>query len=469
VSHVHGPTPDAPEATLLTGKSAEPPLSDLTAAAFQDFLTRRPALCEVLRLAQGKLTSLDGARGTLVLTDFDHRDAAQSIGARLTGKARNRVRVADLDRALRGTSFGISLRQALEVLVGRPVVTKADQVSQRAAAIETFRTRLRDAARRAVPDATRQCEVDARIHAWWEADRSDLSGMAQNEDVAATAEQVATALGVLTWRATDPDAAPLSIPELALRAAGHPHAFDVGRSGGRLFDRALSQLAPPEAGVTTIGNAEDRATLYAAFNLVVDELSSTVAVFGMTGNHAVLAASTASRAVIVLPLLTVDELGSVFAPGRRVFAVENPAVFMGIVRMLRAGQLPVMPAVVCTSGHLSVAARRLLARLVAGGASVWYSGDFDRHGLDIAMGLHRRWPDAICPWRWTPDDHARARGESAVRANRDVEAGLDTDFPSTITSARACIDRDGDAFQEGIIELLVEDVRRFADDLNRPQ
>lgn len=450
----------------LEGTPESAPDTAPTAVMMRDlrkWLTDRPALCEVLRLAEKKLTSLDTVRGTLTLSEFSHRDAVFSLHAHLTGRPAHTLKMTELDRALRATKFGVSLRTAIEIAAGRPVVTKADQAALRVAATTRLHDRAIEAARCANHGAGGVEAAIAAVESWWAADTPNLTAMAQAESTAATVALVAAAVGCLAAQASHAAAHPLSVPELALRSGGHPHLLDVDTPGGRLLDRVLALLAPPELRGTVVSNAEDRAALYAGFNLVVDELSSTVAVFGLHGDHDVLAGAVHRDAVVVLPLLTVDELGTLDVPGRRIYAVENPAVFMAIVRALRAQRPGRMPALVCTSGQLSVAARRLLGSAIAQGSVIWYSGDYDMHGCAIASGLHRQWPHAIVPWRWSSADVVRARSAMSCTDEQDAAASPTADdFSNAISSVQVEIAAGGAAYQEGVIPLLVEDVVRYA-------
>jgi uncharacterized protein (TIGR02679 family) len=440
--------------------------SEATTGEIRKWLSERPALCEVLRLAEKKLMSLDTVRGALTLSDFRHRDAVFSLHARLTGRPAHTLKMVELDRAFRATTFQVSLRAAIEIVAGRPLVTKADQAALRAAAATRLHDRAREAARRLGDDVAGGAAAVSAFETWWSSETPSLNTMAQSNASAATVELVAGAVGLLAALASHAGARPVSVPELALRAGGHPHLLDVDTPGGRLLDRVLARLAPPELQATGVANAENRAALYAEFNLVVDELSSTVAVFGLSGDHEVLGAAVQRQAVVVLPLLTVDELGALHVSGVRIYAVENPAVFMAITRELRARRLARMPAVICTSGQLSVAARRLLGSAIAQGATIWYSGDYDSHGCAIASGLHRQWPHAIVPWRWTPADVTLARATTPRAVRRDATLSpTPDDFANAITAVQSEIAAGGTAFQEGMIPALVDDVVEYAESL----
>ncbi|HEV3052533.1 MAG TPA: DUF2399 domain-containing protein, partial [Longimicrobium sp.] len=113
---------------------------------------------------------------------------------------------------------------------------------------------------------------------------------------------------------------------------------------------------------------------------------------------------------------------------------------------------------VCTNGNLNLADWTLLEALVAAGAHVYYCGDFDVRGLDIAAGLLTRFSGAASPWRMTARDYVAALegGEKKLDPAGLQRAGRY--FPELV---REMSTRGHGADQESLIALLKRDLNRF--------
>ncbi len=117
---------------------------------------------------------------------------------------------------------------------------------------------------------------------------------------------------------------------------------------------------------------------------------------------------------------------------------------------------------VCTSGWPSTAALRLLQMLVDQSPSncLYYSGDFDLKGLQIAASLIARYAGRCYPWRFDVESYAVALQAGGVAANA-VELAALSMLPEifaplvTVMQEKALW-----AYQEGISQLLIGDVIR---------
>jgi uncharacterized protein (TIGR02679 family) len=258
------------------------------------------------------------------------------------------------------------------------------------------------------------------------------------------------------------------LPHLAYRACGDAHGLDFDRPAGRIFERLLLHRHE-EAGLRLPLSAEDRESLFAMAGLAIDELSSTVHVVGLAGTNPLVAAAREGRHVVALPLRTLYAIRrGVQAHRDVVFAVENRSVMSILHRELADVSPERYPTLICTGGHLSLAALRLLDHLAAHGATVRYSGDFDARGLMIAGALAARLGDSFEPWRM--DGKAFAHALEGRLTSRRIEpgrppAGARRRFPELMR----LIEARGAAFQEGLSELLVADLRDWsAGRLNPP-
>lgn len=261
-----------------------------------------------------------------------------------------------------------------------------------------------------------------------------------------------------------PDALPVAVRALALlgarrawdrarlasEAAADPHALDDDRPAAALL---LAALAFREGAEVPAG-APDRRALLARHGVLVDPLSSTVLVCGMrvtgTGPAAALLRSVdGGHAVLTLDQLAASRL-------RRsetdLFTCEGAVV-------VRAAEGAVEAPLVCTEGQPSTACDALLRQLGSPRTAVWHSGDFDWGGVRIASLMRRRY--GARPWRHDAATYDRVLDGTAGRAaSLDAPRGRP---PAGFDELWGRLDeRRVPIWQEDIVDLLVEDLRRGA-------
>lgn len=338
-----------------------------------------------------------------------------------------------------GSRFECTLREALEAYFDAPLVTKREARETEQQSWEDFVARV-------------TAEVSPQLHAFvtglkgeWRQDASLLERALR---------VVFQALAELPGPAGNSE----RLAVFANRIAGDPHTFDPDRQAGRLLVRALSHLFPG-----TIPDLDTEAgwreLILAHVGLDRDDVSSTVTVIGVQGDNTLLRAAFDSRQVLAYPLRTVRRLHRVKAHGQRVFVVENPAVFGALVDELDAAYTgDSWPCLVCTSGQLSAASSILLSKLVAGGAHLFYSGDFDVGGLRIARGLVRQYGSSLSLWRFDASAYARALdigGRYLKEADLEILKEMADSFPDLVPCMQT---QKLAAYQEALVSDLLSDI-----------
>lgn len=404
-------------------------------------LLARPELDAVFRTLEKRYRKQQPlARGSIKVASQDAVRVLARLGCQRLGGGR--LHLDDLEAALRSSRFQCGVVDALAAWSGRLPATLAEEREAADAAWSRFAELLTAgrSERDGDPVAIWLAEDERYVRGEWERGNAEL--------------HAALLLVARAARALRPevDARPLAV--FADEVAGSPHALDLDRPARRFFDRLLLALFPETELALPLG-AEQREALLAAAGLAPDDISSDVVVANLNGDDPVPCAMRASGLPLTLPLMTVNALGSVRARFGTAWVVENPPVF----RLLLAGLAEIAPeerpTLVCTAGHLSVAARKLLDLLVAGGATLRYSGDFDAGGLLIARGLVRRYGAAVRLWRMDVESHARAVRPDAPRPAPGALRTLRKVFPELC----AAVEERGVAYQEALGELLTLDYR----------
>ena len=255
----------------------------------------------------------------------------------------------------------------------------------------------------------------------------------------------------------------------AQRTSGDPHMLDPDRPAGRFLLLALSDLANDreESSYSLARSPQDREQalrLYGGVGLLVDMISSNVAVFNLAEGIYLNGipdplVQAAGKRVLLLPMRQLLEWNRLVPASATIYVFENPQVFEEVVAAL--GTATALPTLVCTSGWPSAAALTLLQQLLEESPDnrLYYSGDFDLKGLQIAAYLAARYPGRCCPWRFDPATYELALKVDGIEARTSELSMLNSlsdNFASLITMMQNMRKW---AFQEGIVDLLIEDVR----------
>ena len=302
-----------------------------------------------------------------------------------------RLRLDEIDAALRGSAVGASLVEVLEAL-GGPLRSLLEERSAISAAVERrwseAHARLRAAGR---PEQTGWLE-SLRRSGWLARVESSGGGDRLLEEAVAVALRL-PAGGIL-------------LQVLAAEVTGDPHALDAGQPLAVPLLRAAAHLAGwPEVPTGAAG----RRALLAEVGVDRDPLSSDVLVLGLrpVGPERLARHLRESADDGEPRRVTLRELGSAsltVPAGTPVFVCENPSIVVAAAAGLGARCAPL----VCLEGVASTAALRLLRSLREGGAGLRVRADLDWAGLRIAgplLGL----PGTL-PWRFGAADYLQALG-----------------------------------------------------------
>lgn len=338
--------------------------------------------------AQGEVATL-----TLRGLDLDARRALADLlqRPRRPGPVA-RVRVDDLDRALRASRVGTGLREVLEAASGPLADRRAERTAHRAARASLWEELSAHPLVRERPE----------LASWVERLRADGALFRASADVAAARRLAERALDVVTLLPAD--GTPLSV--LAAEATGDPHALDRGSALGGLVLRAIAALDAQDG--LPSGAGEQRA-LWATVGVVSDPVSTHVLALGLRlGGDSLVSRVLSLHADAGEPVrLTLRELQAhewTTQPGP-VFVCENPQIVVAAADRLGAASRPL----ICVEGMPGAAADALLRGIAGAGGSIRFHADFDWGGVRIGNLVVARYGGV--PWRFGAADY-----ESAVSA-----------------------------------------------------
>jgi uncharacterized protein (TIGR02679 family) len=205
-------------------------------------------------------------------------------------------------------------------------------------------------------------------------------------------------------------------------------------------------------------HAETVRAVFRRAGLEEDDLSSNVIVAGLKTLAGDTRAGLFDNAretgtPLILPLRFFEQVTRWF-PFKAVYVVENPTVLSAVLDTWEGADCP---PIICPSGQPSVAALKLLDELAAAGAKIYYSGDFDGKGLEIGVGLWKRYKDTFVPWLFDTRTYNSApagtelTGEQRKRISA-LQAPWDPDLPEAILRRGYVV------YQEALVEEMMRDL-----------
>lgn len=186
------------------------------------------------------------------------------------------------------------------------------------------------------------------------------------------------------------------IPVFASNTINNPHGYDRKNLCGKILIMLLSYIN----NVSVPKSSEDLSELYYKNHLLVDDVSNMVLCRNIEGfieggyiEHKGLKGFKEYNEPIYL---TIYNLSNIFGINennkyKKVLITENPAVFMEIAEKCKRKDFPL----VCTYGQVKLAGIILLDLLVNAGYTLYYSGDLDPEGIQIADKLKQRYGESL--------------------------------------------------------------------------
>lgn len=357
------------------------------------------ALAPLFAAVHRRLEASGGSARTVALTGCSPETCAavaDLLGWSEVPAGALRVRLDELDGALRESAAAVSLAEGLAVLVG-PIRDRREERRLRKGERDR---RWREA--RAALEAAGRPELEPWL------DQLERGALARAARAAGQSEEEVLERALRT--ALRLPAGGLLLPVFASQALGDPHALDPGTALGGLVLRAAAVIA---GWLLVPAGAGARRALWAEVGLDCDALSATVLVHGLCPAGAgplarQLRESADAGEPRRITLRELERAELTFAPGEVVHVCENPSVVASAADALGSRSRPL----VCTEGVPSTAVLQLLARLVQHGARLRFRADFDWPGLRIAGQLSSL--ARAEPWCFSARDYQQAVAEGRV-------------------------------------------------------
>lgn len=237
----------------------------------------------------------------------------------------------------------------------------------------------------------------------------------------------------------------------------NPHKFDDGTLASSLLLYGIGYAL----GVDYPINAEERAeTLYKA-GIIKDEISNYTTLSGFTAHkdgeiHEGWQGFYEKNEPVIISLWNLSQVDKIITQYKSIFVFENPTVFSEVLRILGHKK----PALICTNGQLRLASLILMDRLAENIDYIYYSGDFDPEGLQIADKLKTRYGEKLLFWRFGIEEYESIKSSKKIESRRLIK--LDKIKSPELQCIASHMRIEGySAYQELLIDKYVYDINNL--------
>ena len=241
------------------------------------------------------------------------------------------------------------------------------------------------------------------------------------------------------------------LPVLALKITSDTHYFDLNKTEGKLLLYFLSY----QQGVDYPENLQEINEVLFQAKIERDQISNSTICYGVYGKTTMQdkpwEAFWQLGEPLSLSLYNIRDVVQITAMHQKVYIVENPAVFARLLDTAIEKQV----GLICTSGQINTSSYMILDLLVDAGTTLYYNGDFDPEGLQIADKLKQRYKDLIL-WGYDIKHYEKSKGnveieDRLIKLHRITSKELEPIMEKMKISKVA-------GYQESLIEELIKEM-----------
>ncbi|MCT4594236.1 MAG: TIGR02679 family protein [Anaeromicrobium sp.] len=238
----------------------------------------------------------------------------------------------------------------------------------------------------------------------------------------------------------------------------NPHTFDGNNICGKLLIHGVVYILNK----TYPKNAEERAELLYDVGIINDEVSNFTMGYGLRAMtkgeyHLGWDGFYKSGEPLIISLFNLSKIDRVISKNNKVFVVENPTVFIELIDRVKDRDV----SFICTYGQLRLASILILDKIYKEKATIYYSGDFDPEGIQIADRLKKRYKDNLILWNFNEEYYLKALSKNRIDHKRMKK--LEKVEDEKLRMLGNIIKEYGvGAYQEGIIDDLIKSIETLS-------
>lgn len=346
-----------------------------------------------LRLLKGiknKYVSYGEIKGNVVITNPSKEEIQALSGLMKKNYSKNKtitINITKLQENLRNTRFSkIDLKDLINMYFKGEIITKKDSKEKYQKELDEFFNKILEENKGKYVHKYLKEIIESKNNIYYNLKRSYKKDKNSLEEALKNACKGINNLPQKNVR----------IPVFASNTINNPHGYDRKTLCGKLFIMLLSYIH----NVPVSKNSEELSELYYKNNLLVDDVSNMVLCRNIEGfvkdgmsEHKGLKGFKEYNEPIYLTIYNLSNIYFLNSKNRykKVLITENPAVFMEISEKCKRKDFPL----VCTYGQVKLAGIILLDLLVEAGYKLYYSGDLDPEGIQIADKLKQMYKESL--------------------------------------------------------------------------
>lgn len=408
------------------------------------YFQKRSVYKKLFAKIQEKYAGIGHFGGTFLLNDLT-REEKEQLGGFLqkdfSGQKNVRVTAKQMEKALKNSRFcDFTWKEILELCLEKPLLIKKEEKQkeeqQREAWFQNIQLRLKNPDFQSWIFEVLQNKKESYLFLLqqYKENKKELEEFLQKTD------QAAERLAASEKREL--------LAVFAAQVTGNPHYFDEGEPAEKCLSSYLKWKLKKERR-TGLSNAEYKNRIYFEAGILKDELSNDVLTYGLhawkeNGEiHSGIEGFFKCKEPLKLTLKTLGGLGKITGEAE-IYMVENPAVFSRLVEKYPDR------TILCGNGQPKFSVFVLLDKLVPG-STIYYAGDFDPEGLQIAQNLKKRYTEHFILWKYEAEYYQKYKSEVQLD-DRRIRKLDKIDLPELQEIKEAMRREKYAAYQEAMIE-----------------
>lgn len=186
---------------------------------------------------------------------------------------------------------------------------------------------------------------------------------------------------------------------------GNPHFLDLATANSNLFLKLLAdynQLLEPKS-------TEEKIMFLKDFNIYIDELSNFVIIYNLQSSSNLIMSFYKEKEPLNLSLSNLSKIKDLDTENKKVYIFENPSMLMA----LKEYNIPI----VISYGNPNYVFYKILDKLTKNNNTIYYNGDFDPEGLQIANNIYKRYPK-VKLFCYHQDDYNNSKSNEKIKESR---------------------------------------------------
>ena len=370
---------------------------NLQSKQMAEYFKERPAYKRLLKGIRIKYINLGEIKGNIVISNPSKEEKQVLSGLMKKDYSKNKnisINVKVLEKRIKESKFsGANLKEIIEEYFSEDIITKKESNNNYEIELEDFFEQILNK------------NINTQMYPYLEEIIKNKNDIYYNlkKHYNKDKEKLKTAILNACEGINNLPEEKIRIPVFASNITGDPHGFDKNTLCGKIFLMFICYIEKIKIPKTI----EEFAEIYYQHNLLIDDISNMVLCKNITGyapdkdfipnefecasyvRHLGLKGFAKYNKPIYLSLYNLSNISFLdkYHKYKEVIVMENPTVFMEVSERSNKKDFPI----ICTYGQVKLSGLILLDMLIEQNYKIYYSGDIDPEGIQIADKLKERY------------------------------------------------------------------------------